>query len=164
LYFNFFYSCDQSWIFCIISPVFSVTWSFRNQSNMMICCSRNIYYYQCWKLLSHIFVETMIHFFFPSGFLNEYKVKKNSIYLKYNANNAFFIVTCAGWCSLVCDFELQIRVWCRLLKSVCWMRMLRSVGCVRRALHGNMYNHADERDWAAVIEPHLSCGWKCCFC
>jgi len=28
--------------------VFSVTWSFRNHSNMMICCSRNIsYYYQC---------------------------------------------------------------------------------------------------------------------
>jgi len=28
----------------------SVTWSFRNLSNMLICCSRNIsYYYQCWK-------------------------------------------------------------------------------------------------------------------
>lgn len=44
-----------------------------------------------------------------------------------------------------------------------WGQALRSVGCVGRARHGNMYNHADERDWAAVIEPHLSCGWKCCF-
>jgi len=35
---------------------FSVTWSFRNQYNqynMMICSSRNIYYYYypCWKQL-----------------------------------------------------------------------------------------------------------------
>ncbi len=32
------------------SPVFSVTWSFGNHSNMLISCSRNIsYYYQWWK-------------------------------------------------------------------------------------------------------------------
>ncbi len=44
------YCCDQSWIFSIITPVFSVTWSFRTHSIMPICCSRNIYdYYQCWK-------------------------------------------------------------------------------------------------------------------
>jgi len=41
----------KSWIFSIITPVFSVTWSFRNQSNVMIWCSRNIFYYQCWKQL-----------------------------------------------------------------------------------------------------------------
>ncbi len=40
----------QSWIFCIITPVFSVTWSCRNHCNMLIYCSRNIciiifYYY-----------------------------------------------------------------------------------------------------------------------
>jgi len=43
--------------------VFSVTWSFRNHSNMMICCSRNIsYYYQCWKELCCLifFVKTVI--------------------------------------------------------------------------------------------------------
>ncbi len=33
------YSSDQSWIFSIITPVFSVTWSFRNHSNMLIWCS-----------------------------------------------------------------------------------------------------------------------------
>ncbi len=32
----------QSWIFSIITPVFSVTWSFRYHSNMLICCTRNI--------------------------------------------------------------------------------------------------------------------------
>ncbi len=43
----------------------SVTWSFRNQSNMLICCSRNISdYYQCWKtvVLLHMFVKTLIPF------------------------------------------------------------------------------------------------------
>ncbi len=40
-----FYSVIQSWIFSIIIPVFSVTWSFRN-SNMLICYSRNI----CWNV------------------------------------------------------------------------------------------------------------------
>jgi len=31
----------QSWIFSVITPVFSVTWSFRKHSNMLICYSRN---------------------------------------------------------------------------------------------------------------------------
>ncbi len=35
--------------FCNITPVFSVTWCFRNLSNTMIC-SRNISY-QCWQQL-----------------------------------------------------------------------------------------------------------------
>jgi len=43
-------------------PVFSVTWSFRNYSNMLIWCSRNIsYYYQCWKKKNS--VETLINIF-----------------------------------------------------------------------------------------------------
>ncbi len=46
-----FISVMHSWIFRIITPVFSVTWSFRNHSNMMICCPRNIPYYQSWKSL-----------------------------------------------------------------------------------------------------------------
>ncbi len=40
----------QNIILSIITPVFSVTWSFRNHSNMLICCSYNIFYcYQCLK-------------------------------------------------------------------------------------------------------------------
>jgi len=39
-------------------PVFSVPWSFRNHSNTLIWCSRNMYcYYQCLKQLN-IFVLT----------------------------------------------------------------------------------------------------------
>ncbi len=33
---------DRERISSIITPVFSVTWSFRNHSDMLICCSRNI--------------------------------------------------------------------------------------------------------------------------
>ncbi len=47
--YSLFLTCDQSWIFSIITPVFSVTWSFRNQCNMIIC-SGNFSYY-CWKQL-----------------------------------------------------------------------------------------------------------------
>jgi len=56
-YFNIFSKCNlflwcQSWIFSIIIPVISVSCFFRNHSNMMICCSRNISdYYQCSKQL-----------------------------------------------------------------------------------------------------------------
>ncbi len=47
--FNAIYSCDGKAEFsAAISPVFSVTLSFRNHSNMLIFCSINIsYYYQC---------------------------------------------------------------------------------------------------------------------
>ncbi len=44
----------QSWIF-------SVTWPFRNHSNMLICCSRNIYcFHQCLK--QFIFLKTGLIF------------------------------------------------------------------------------------------------------
>jgi len=43
-------------------------------------------------VLLHIFVETLIHFF--SGFFDEWKVQKNSIYLKYKfLYNYAFTVT-----------------------------------------------------------------------
>ncbi len=52
IYFFFIHSSDKSWIFSVITPVFSVTRSFRNHTNMPICCSINIYdNYQCWKQL-----------------------------------------------------------------------------------------------------------------
>ncbi len=47
-----FFCDDKAEFSAAITPGFSVTWSFRNHSNMLICCSRNIYYYyQCWKQL-----------------------------------------------------------------------------------------------------------------
>ncbi len=54
------------WIFSIISPVFSVTWSFRNHSNILMWCLANIYsYYQCLILLCClIFLWKPLRFFF----------------------------------------------------------------------------------------------------
>ncbi len=52
----------QIWMFSIITPVFSVTWSFRNQSN--IYCS---FYYQYWN-------RDLFSVFF------EYKVKKHHLF------------------------------------------------------------------------------------
>ncbi len=54
----------QNIILSNITPVFSVTWSFRNHSNMLICCSKNIFYcYQCLKHLKlTVCVETVIPF------------------------------------------------------------------------------------------------------
>ncbi len=70
---NVIYSCDQSWIVSIITPVCSVTWSFRNHSNMLICCSRNITsHYQCWKQLC-CFIFLWI--FFSGFFLMNRKLK-----------------------------------------------------------------------------------------
>ncbi len=40
----------QNWIFSIITPVISVTWSFRNHYNMLICSLINFSYYPLVKL------------------------------------------------------------------------------------------------------------------
>ncbi len=41
----------QSWLFSMITPVFSVTRCFRNHSNTLIWCSRTISYYSFSRLL-----------------------------------------------------------------------------------------------------------------
>jgi len=63
------------------TPAASVTWSFRNHSNILIWCSRNIsYYYQGWKqLCCLILVKNAVNFF---RILWQIVFKKNSIYLK----------------------------------------------------------------------------------
>jgi len=46
----FIYSSGGKAVFlAVIAPDFSVIWSFRNYFNMLIWCSWNISYYQCWK-------------------------------------------------------------------------------------------------------------------
>ncbi len=51
----------QSWIFTPLLQFFSVTWSLRNHSHMLIWCLRNIYYYfQCRNFF--IFVAETLHF------------------------------------------------------------------------------------------------------
>ncbi len=52
----------QRCIFSIITPVFIVTWLFRNHSNILSCCSRNIYYYQL-SMFFFMFVVSLIHVF-----------------------------------------------------------------------------------------------------
>ncbi len=73
------YSCDQSWIFSIVTPVFSVTWYFRNNSNMLIW--KHFFLLSMIKtaMLLNILVETMIHFL---GFIWWSEIQKNSIYMK----------------------------------------------------------------------------------
>ncbi len=65
----------QCILFTVFTPVFSVTRFFRNHSNMLICCSRNIYH-QCFKKLLNIFVKM----WFFSELFDENKVQKNSIW------------------------------------------------------------------------------------
>ncbi len=55
----------QSWNFSIVSQVFSVTWSFRNHSNMMICCSKHFLLLSVLKtvVLLNIYVWSHDRFF-----------------------------------------------------------------------------------------------------
>jgi len=70
----------QSWIFSIITPVFRVTWSFRNHSSVLMWCSKKLF-----LLLSmletlvvlHIYVKTINNIFSP-GFSDEKKYYKIS--------------------------------------------------------------------------------------
>ncbi len=63
IFLNVIYSCDANLNFSIITPVFSVTWSFRNHSNMRICFKKHFLLSVLKTLvLLHIFVETLIHF------------------------------------------------------------------------------------------------------
>ncbi len=54
----YFFPLMLIWIFSIITPVFSVTWFFRNHSNMLICCSRNLLSVWNTVVLLNIFAET----------------------------------------------------------------------------------------------------------
>ncbi len=62
IYKNIIDCCDQSWIFSIISPVFSVTWSFRNHTNMLV----KKHFWLLWMLktvvMLYIYVENVILF------------------------------------------------------------------------------------------------------
>jgi len=53
----------QSWIFGITTPVFRVTRSFRNHSNMLICSSKIIIIINVEKYLLNIFVEAAVIIF-----------------------------------------------------------------------------------------------------
>ncbi len=79
------YSCDAKLNFQH-DYLFSVTWSFRNHSNMLLWCWINIsYYYWCWKPLWYfIFLCTPQYIFFS---LINRKFKRTAFFL------IFFFVT-----------------------------------------------------------------------
>ncbi len=61
--YNVFFHVMQSRIFSIITPVFRVTWSFWNHTNMLISCWRHIVLLSMLKtvMLLNIFVKTFIY-------------------------------------------------------------------------------------------------------
>ncbi len=80
--YNVISSCDQSWIFSIITPVIGVISHFRNHSNMLI--SRNIdYYYQCWKQLCCFIFLWKSWYIFQVSLINV----QNNILKVFNLNH-----------------------------------------------------------------------------
>ncbi len=59
--------------------IFNLTWSFRNHSNMLICCFKKIYYYSC--ALLNIFVVTVI--LFSPGIIDKWKVAEKQHLLDF---------------------------------------------------------------------------------
>ncbi len=66
---------------------------FRNHSNMLICCSKNIsLYYQCWKqLCCFVFLWKMIYFIFQHSLMNrKYKrtafIWNSNIFLQWKSH------------------------------------------------------------------------------
>ncbi len=77
------YSVWQSWIFICHYSSFSVTWSFRNHSNMMIGCSRNSSHYQCWKQLCCLMFLWKHDVFYQFLWWTKFKIKKIIWNIKY---------------------------------------------------------------------------------
>ncbi len=82
-----FYSCDgEAELSEAITPVFSVTWSSKNHSNMPICCSGNIYCYQkCWKLV--VLLNDFVDAFF-SGLFGV--IRRNIVFCSFFLLNKAF--------------------------------------------------------------------------
>ncbi len=59
----------QNWIFSIITPVFSVTWSFRNHSTMLIWLLKKEHYF--YKQLFEIEIFCIIFDQFYASLLNK---------------------------------------------------------------------------------------------
>ncbi len=78
-------SCDGK---AVLIPVFSVIWSFRNHSNMLIWCTRNIIIYA--ENSCADFLKTMIQIF--QDWLMNKNFKKKSIYLKYFFCNVIYLL------------------------------------------------------------------------
>ncbi len=114
---NLIYSSDAKLIFSIITPVFSVTWFFRNHSNMMIyCCLRNIYfYYQCWKQLCCLIILWKLWFIFFFNIL---------WWIESSKEQHLFVIEI--FCNIINDFTVTLvkvrvnRKFATVFTSVLW--------------------------------------------
>jgi len=101
---------DRFWTFFSESEL-SVTWSFRNNYNLMICCSRNIcdYYHQCWKqLCCFIYVCALL---FSKDALNWSKVTVKDIYYVTKCYKSFLFQINAVLFNLLFNKALWKKWW-----------------------------------------------------
>ncbi len=103
-------------MFSIITPVFSVTWFFRNHSNMMICCLRNIYFdYQCWKQLCCLIILWKLWFIFFFNIL---------WWIESSKEQHLFVIEI--FCNIINDFTVTLvkvrvnRKFATVFTSVLW--------------------------------------------
>ncbi len=124
----------RSCIFSIITPVFSVTWFFRNHSNMMVCCSRNISdYYQWWKqLCCWIFLWKLWYFAIFQDCLMNRKFKRTAVIW----NKRSFVKL---WMSL-------LSLWINLMHP-CWIKALIyfKTNVQTPKFAGKLYIHSKEK-------------------
>ncbi len=97
------YFCDQSCIFSIITPVFSVTWS---SEIIIICCSRNISdYYQWWKqLYCWIFLWKLIQ----DSLMNR-RFKRTTFI--WNRNGHIINILLSHLINLMCPFWIKVLLY-----------------------------------------------------
>ncbi len=112
-----------SWKF---SFAIRITWYFRNQSSLMVCCSRNISCYnQCWKQL---WCSTMIHFFrmleeqnveleIFGNIINVFTVTYDQLNVpflnkKYIFLNFFIQQDALDWSKVTAKTFILISLWC----------------------------------------------------
>ncbi len=91
---------------------FTVTWSFRNHSNLIIWCSRNIpyYYYQCWKeFCCQIFLWKLWYIYYHK---KVWKITLMTFKLSLNWSNVtvktFIMLQNNNISNKCCTFELSI--------------------------------------------------------
>ncbi len=88
---NVIYSCDQSWIFSIITPVISVTWS----SEIILICwlaVQEAFLIVKKSCAASYFLETAIHFIFQESLLNR-KFKRIAFIWKHFVTNVYTVTS-----------------------------------------------------------------------
>ncbi len=115
----------------VITPVFSVTWSFRNHSNMLIWCSLNIsYYYQCWNQWCCLISVWKLSYVFIHHSLMNRKFKTTA-----------FICNSNYKCHQLVSLFVCVRRYCWLKNGPVWIRC-RSLRLIRKYLTERVWKSA----------------------